>query len=79
MKRAILGAMVAAGAFLTAVPGVQAQGYGPRDRFERQAFERRMERRAERREARREFRREQRAMDQRRAYEAGRRSAYVGR
>ncbi|WP_426954144.1 hypothetical protein [Muricoccus radiodurans] len=75
MKRAILGAMVVAGAFLIAVPDVQAQGYGPRDRFERQAFERRMARR----EARREFRREQRAMDQRRAYEAGRRAAYVGR
>ncbi|WP_426954441.1 hypothetical protein [Muricoccus radiodurans] len=77
MKRAILGAMIAVGASLAAVPDAQAQGYGygPRDRFERQAFERHMARR----EARREFRRERRQMAMQRAYEAGRRDAYRSR
>lgn len=86
MKRAVLGALIAAAGALSVIPAVQAQPYGapygqggygaPRySNWEQEEWQRRQEWRMHRRE----FRRQQREIESRRAYEQGQRDAQVGR
>lgn len=86
MKRAILGALIAAAGALSVIPAAQAQSYGspygwggygaPRQSGWEGSEWRRHE---EWRMHRREFWRQQREIESRRAYEQGQRDAYSGR